>query len=75
LIASCEVGVLSNDENAEPAVGSAGVGSVYADPACVIPEVGQVSEYGAKCSQYRLVWLVSHTPRAGFHVAIGCCAE
>ena len=45
------------------------VGSAKHEPPCVVPEVGQGSEYGAKCPQRRLGWVVSQTPRAEFHVA------
>ena len=45
-------------------------GQLY-EPACVVPEVGQGAEYGAECPHRRLYWVVSHTPRAGFHVASG----
>jgi hypothetical protein len=45
------------------------VGSANATPARVIPEVGQVAEYGSECPQSALTF-VSQTPRAGFQVAI-----
>ncbi|GGN51313.1 hypothetical protein GCM10012285_41300 [Streptomyces kronopolitis] len=41
------------------------------EPPCVVPEVGQGSEYGTECPQRRLTWGVSQTPRTGFHVARG----
>jgi hypothetical protein len=64
------VGVGSNDEDAEPAVGGAGVGSAYTTPPRIHPHFGQVCEYGSKCP-HSVGWFVSHTPRAGFHVASG----
>jgi hypothetical protein len=62
------------DEDAEPSVGGAGVGSSYAVPLRVVPEVGQVAEYGSECPQ-RATVAVSHTPRAGFQVATGFGTE
>jgi hypothetical protein len=41
----------------------------------VIPELGQVSEYGTECPQIRLIPSVSQTPRAGFHVAMSVGTE
>jgi hypothetical protein len=42
---SCALGVGSDDEDTCPTVGSAGIGSSNAQPARVVPERGQVSEY------------------------------
>ena len=50
------------------------VGSAYAAPLRVVPELGQVSEYGSECPQ-SIVAFVSQTPRAGFQVAIGSGTE
>ena len=73
-----EVGVLSRvpggpsgEEGALAAVRGPDVGGAKHEPACVVPEVGQGSEYGTECPQRRLTWGVSQTPRAGFHVARG----
>lgn len=51
-------------------------GAKHAPPR-VVPEVGQGAEYGTKCSQRRLGWIVSQTPRAELHVARGAggCGE
>src|SRR5690606_33894325 len=68
-------GVGSNDEDPEPLVWRADVASAYATPARVIPEGGQVSEYGTECPHSRLRSVVSQTPRAGFHVAMGWGTE
>ena len=72
------VGVLSRvlggpggEESALAAVWGSDVGGAKHEPACVVPEVGQGSEYGTECPQRRLTWGVSQTPRAGFHVARG----
>lgn len=72
------VGVLSRvfggpggEEGPLAAVGGADVGGAKHEPSRVVPEVGQGSEYGTKCPQRRLGWVVSQTPRAGFHVARG----
>lgn len=74
------VGVLSrtfgwpgDDEGPLAAVGRSDVGGPKHEPARVVPEVGQGAEYGTQCSQRRLAWGVSQTPRAGFHVARGTC--
>lgn len=48
LWSSLDVGVSSNDEDAEPLVGCAGIGSSNAAPPRVIPERGQVAEYVAE---------------------------
>jgi hypothetical protein len=53
------------------AVGRTDIAGAKNAPPCVIPDVGKGSEYGTKCSQNRLGWVVSHTPRAGFHLARG----
>lgn len=63
------LGVGSN-EVPEPFMGGSHVGSSKADPPRVIPEIGQVSENTAECPQNK-PWPLSHTSRAGFHVAIG----
>jgi hypothetical protein len=55
-------------------VGGAGVGSSYADPLRIIPQTGQVTEYGSECPQ-SATFSVSHTPRAGFQVATGFGTE
>jgi hypothetical protein len=47
------------------------VGGAKHEPPSVVPEVGQAAQNGTKCSQRRLGWVVSQTPRAGFHVARG----
>jgi len=52
-------------------VGCSDVGGAKHEPSCVVPEIGQGSEYGTKCSQRRPGWVVSQTPRAEFHVASG----
>src|SRR5690606_14061953 len=65
----------SNDEHPEPLVRCSRVASAYATPARVIPEGGQVSEYGTQCPHNRLRFDVSHAPRAGFHVAMGWGTE
>lgn len=72
------VGVLNSalggpggEEDPGPAVGRADVGGAKHEPFRVVPDVGQGAEYGAKCPQRRLGWVVSQTPRAGFHVARG----
>lgn len=72
------VGVLSRvsggpggEEGPLTAVRGVDVGGAKHEPACVVPEVGQGAEYGTKCRQRRLGWVVSQTPRAGFHVARG----
>jgi hypothetical protein len=41
-------GVDSNNEDPSPAVGSAGIGSSYNAPACVIPQRGKISEDGVE---------------------------
>jgi hypothetical protein len=64
----------SGDEHAGPGVGGAHVGSANASPRRVVPEVGQVSEYGSECPQ-RETFVVSHTPRAGFQDAMGWGTE
>jgi len=46
------------------------VGRSNARPFRIEPEVGQVSEYSSKCPQ-NMLWVVSHTERAGFHVDSG----
>jgi hypothetical protein len=61
----------SGEEGALAAVRGADVRGAKHKPACVVPEVGQGSEYGTECPQRRLTWGVSQTPRAGFHVARG----
>lgn len=72
------VGVLSRvaggpggEEGPFAAVRGSDVGGAKHEPPCVVPEVGQGSEYGTECPQRRLGWVVSQTPRAGFHVARG----
>jgi hypothetical protein len=72
------VGVLSRvvggpgrEEGALTAVRGSDIGSAKHEPPCVVPEVGQGSEYGTECPQRRLTWGVSQTPRAEFHVARG----
>ncbi len=72
------VGVLSrvpgrpgSEERPFTAVWGSDVGGTKHDPPSVVPEIGQAAEYGTKCPQRRLGWLVSQTPRAGFHVARG----
>ena len=66
------VGRCREEEDAEPPVRCARVGSAKAVPATVIPEVGQVSENTSECPQSRLTVASSHTSRAGFQRAIGC---
>ncbi len=61
---SCEEGALATVRGPD-------VGGTKHEPPCVVPEVGQGSEYGTECPQRRLAWGVSQTPRAGFHVARG----
>lgn len=72
------VGVLSrvfgwpgDEEGPLAAVRCSDIGGTKHEPPCVVPEVGQGPEYGTKCSQRRLGWFVSHTPRAEFQVARG----
>lgn len=59
------------EEGPLAAVRGPDVGGTKHEPLRVVPEVGQGSEYGTKCSQRRLAWGVSQTPRAEFHVARG----
>src|SRR5690606_40669827 len=68
-------GVGSSDEDPEPLVWRSRVASAYATPARVIPEGGQVPEYGTECPHSRLRSVVSQAPRAGFHVAMGWGTE
>ncbi len=72
------VGVLSRvsggpggEEGPLAAVRGPDIGCAKHEPPCVVPEVGQGSEYGTECPQRRLTWGVSQTPRAGFHIARG----
>src|SRR5258708_7883738 len=65
------VGGPGGDEAAVPAVAAPDVGGGKTQPFRIEPETGQVSEYGAECPQNRTVIAVSHTPRAGFHSAVG----
>ena len=72
------VGVLSSvfggpggEEGPLATMGGSDVGGAKHEPPRVVPEVGQGAEYGTKCPQRRLGWVVSQTPRAGFHVARG----
>lgn len=72
------VGVLSRvaggpggEEGPLAAVRGPDVGGAKHEPLRVVPEIGQGAEYGTKCAQRRLGWVVSQTPRAGFHVARG----
>jgi hypothetical protein len=73
-----DVGVLSKgsggpggEEGPLAPVRGSDVGGAKHEPPCVVPEVGQGAEYGTKCPQSRLGWVVSQTPRAEFHVARG----
>lgn len=73
-----DVGVLSmgsggpgGEEGPLARVRGSDVGGAKHEPPCVVPEVGQVAEYGTKCPQSRLGWVVSQTPRAEFQVARG----
>lgn len=61
----------SGEEDSFATMGRSDVGGAKHKPARVVPEVGQGSEHGTKCTQRRLGWVVSQTPRAGFHVARG----
>ncbi|MDH6145507.1 hypothetical protein P3T35_007562 [Kitasatospora sp. GP30] len=73
------VGVFSNavvggpggEEDPGAVVGCSDVGGAKNEPFRVVPELGQGAEYGAKCPQIRLSWVVSQTPRAAFQVARG----
>lgn len=68
---SLTVGV-GNNEHPEPVVAGAEVGCANAVPFRIEPEIGQVSENTAKCSQNSpSVSGTSHTSRAVFQAAIG----
>jgi hypothetical protein len=73
-----DVGVLSRgsggpggEEGPLAPVRGSDVAGAKHQPLRVVPEVGQGAEYGTECSQRRLGWVVSQTPRAEFHVARG----
>ena len=71
------VGVGSRPGEAEPAlalVGGSHAGRWNTDPLRIPPDLGKVCEYGIECPQIA-IWVVSHTPRAGFHVASGWGCE
>ena len=68
------VGVGSNNEDPLPAMASANGGRRKHTPLRIEPEAGQVSKYGAKCP-HNCSCAVSHTPRAGLHVAISGCVK
>jgi hypothetical protein len=59
-----------DDEDPEPSVRGSDFGRANALPARVIPEIGQLSENSSECPQRPTV-SVSHTPVAGFQVAVG----
>jgi hypothetical protein len=59
------------EEDSRAMMGRSDVGSAKDLPPSVVPEVGQGSEYGAKCPHSRPPWFVSQTPRAGFQIARG----
>jgi len=72
--ASLVVGVGSSwpgeEEDPLSLVWSADLRSADDRPLRIEPEAGQVAEYSAECPQRRFTSCVSHTPRAGFHVAM-----
>jgi hypothetical protein len=70
-VLSRAVGGPGGEEGPLAPVGRSDVGGAKHEPPRVVPEVGQGAEYGTKCPQRRLGWVVSQTPRAGFHVARG----
>ena len=61
-------------EDAEPAMRCSDVGRSKTDPFRIEPELGQVAENSSKCPQ-DMLWVVSHTERAGLHVASCICTE
>jgi hypothetical protein len=65
----------SEDEHALAPVWCPGVSGGYDLPLRIEPDVGQVPENSAECSQSMFVSALSQTPRARFHVAIGSGTE